>query len=1183
VTVVTGSTSTVTAPPRRRHFSAYSPHLPGLSLLAAVAVWIMRRFLFTGGVPAGTDMLGFISRSAQYATFGRLFDAWSAESFGSRRVFNFDNIMGALTLVSRNPMATVKLLDVLTLLAVGVTAYALAWSWYRRRLVATTGGLFYMASQASLAQWGSGHLNVEVVIALAPLMLLTWSSCLERFTLRRSIGFTSVIAVSFLVRADLALYILPFLVLYMAVVLLKRGEFRKGLANAACTLALAVPGVLALNSVWLIPSLAGYRVQYETLNQIFSISSLSSRSLALYPSLLGFAREIGYFSFTGVQTWYSFPWLPVWKYYVLASVIPLLAYSALWWRRDHRTVFLVTASLLATLAAPGSRPPLGGVYLWAAENIPVFGNLRDPNRWLVVQALAYAVLASLTIDYTVTAIICRLRPYLARVRPSWPDTSMIHFPLVFVMVGIGLVPVLPTFVDGLRTWHVTPSQLALLGEVRDTPGPGMAATIPFGQDYRFVAQGSYRGYEHDLGYESVLFTGRQDVGDGGWDQRSANFIAYETSLLDRGDPAFSAMLASAGVRDLISFHYPLAATHQLRSQEVGPYSQQTSAAKMRNLALKLSNRAGTDFIVAGSAAPLSFRRNIAVVLGGSQGTAALMDRPGFKPADWAIFSAEDVIETQGYSALLDLMRTANVVLLADERPLDIAVEGARPVDEFPGITSDSQTDRQEVNVPTDQSAQVGSISDVAVPIPQPQSTSSSSVFSVRLPDRIEVWARVLATQGAATIQARVDGRLVGSVTPATLGSGGFEWLRVAAVRVGSGSHRVTLSAVPSTYGDRYEVDDVRLLNPSALGAAEGQLDAQLTRVPARVAYAFDLADVAKWSWPSIPALLSPARNYRAFSTRMWKIPIGSATVRTTTPAPGGTRASRFMASAGHSLYTVAKITYKRAQNWKDRPYVYLEFKGSASGRAYQLVFNFGPGPDSRARYTFSDDFSGWRTLAFPTSEPGRGSGTIDWSRVEAASLVLPSQAKGVTFAIGVPHPSRVVTHLTVPLPIMNGKGRFSGSALQSACFGGVRHHESLRLTSGISVVVPVSSMMPSCRIYAGPRAGYRQMTPIRVRFRRSGTEKWSYSFSTLRSGVLVWTEAYDPLWKISGTGRSGSALPVMSLLNGYVVGPGRHIGTIAFVGESSAIAGLLITVVVSILLCLVAIFSRHGRAARHPD
>ena len=1071
-------------------------------------------------------------------------------------------------------MATVKLLDVLTLACAGFAAYALAWSWYRRRLVATTAGLFYMASQASLAQWGSGHLNVEVIIALAPFMLLAWSSCLEQFALRRSIGFTFIVSVDFLIRADLALYILPFLVLYLVVVPLKWGNLRKRLKNAACTLAVAVPGVLLLNSAWLVPSLAGYRVQYETLNQFFSISSLSSRSLELYPSFLGFAREIGYFAFTGVETWYSFPWLPAWEYYALASIVPILAYSALWRRHDHHTVFLALASALATLAAPGSRPPLGRLYVWAAENIPVLGNLRDPNRWLVVQALTYAILASLTIDICVTAVASWLRPRFARIRSFWPNVSILRCPLALAVVGIALLPVMPTFVVGLRTWHVTSSQSSLLGEVRDSHQPGMVATIPFSQDYRFINQGSYQGYEHDLGYESVLFTGRQDVGDGDWDQRSANFIAYESTLLTRGDPAFSAMLASAGVHNLISFHYPLVAP-QLRGQGAGPYSQQASVATMPNLKSQLSNPAGADYAIDGAAAPLSFRRNIAVVLGGAQGTAALMDRPKFMPADWAVFTADDLIETQGYRALLNLMRKADVVLFADERPLDITVEGARPVAEFPGITSSSQADRQELNVPTSQSAQVGSMNDVGIPIPQPQSRSSSSVFSVRSPRSIEIWARVLAGQSAATIQAHVDGRYAGSVTPVTLGGGGFEWSRVATVRVGSGIHRVTLSAVPSIYGDRYEADEVRLLTPPALGAATKQLDGVLASEKARVAYDFDLGDVAKWSWPSVPALLSPATKYRAFSTHMWKVPTGSHAVETPMPAPGGAKAVRFAASATRSSYTIANIKYKKVRDWKNRPYIYLNFKGSNSGRTYQLAFDLGFGPDNWARYTFSDDFSGWKTLAFPTGHPGRGRTSTDWTRVKAVSIALPSKLEGGTFAIGVPRPSKVVKNLTVPLPISLGKEGFGTSALRSACRGGVRRHALLRPASRTSVVVPVSSITNSCRVYITSRAGYQQIAPTQVRLRAAGTEKWSYSFSALRTGVLVWTRAYDPLWKVSGTGQRDSSLPVMSLLNGYIVGPGRHAGTIAFVGETSAVVGVLTTVAVAVLLCLVAICGRR--------
>jgi hypothetical protein len=271
-------------------------HVPGLSLLAAVTVWLMRRFIFTGGFPAGTDMLGFISRSAQYASFGRLYDSWSAQSFGSRREFNFDNIMGGLTLLTRNPVLTVKLVDMLTLFGAGLSAYALSWFWYRRRL-----------------------------FAIAPVMVLTLSSCLKRFTMKGATGFAFSIGVSLLVRPDLVLYMLPFLILYVVMTLATREDFRARLTNLARTAAVAVPGVLLLNSAWLVPFISGFRVGYETLNQLFAPNSLQTHSLPFFESLLGLGREIGYFNFTGLQTWYSSPWLPRWGYYAFAAVIPLLA------------------------------------------------------------------------------------------------------------------------------------------------------------------------------------------------------------------------------------------------------------------------------------------------------------------------------------------------------------------------------------------------------------------------------------------------------------------------------------------------------------------------------------------------------------------------------------------------------------------------------------------------------------------------------------------------------------------------------------------------------------------------------------------------------------------------------------------------------------------------------------------
>lgn len=1154
-------------------------HAPGVGLLGAVTIWIMRRFIFTGGIPAGTDMLGFLSRSSQNSSLAMLANPWNPSSFGSRRVFSFDNILGAVTLVTRSPMVTVKLLDVLVLFGAGLGAYALAWSWYRKRLAAAIAGLLYLASQTSLTRWGSGQLNVEIIISLAPVMLLAWSSCLQRFSIARVTGFIFAVGFGILVRADLVMYVLPFLVIYAIVVLTSRDGWKAGWANAARTLAVAVPGVLVLNAAWLLPSLHGYRPQYETLRQIFSFSQLSTRSLDLYQSVLGFGREIGYFGFTGTETWYSFPGIPLWAYYAFASVIPLLAYLALRWHRDRRTTFLVLASVIAAFLAPGSHAPLGQAYLFAARNLPVFGNLRDPNRWLIMQAIAYALLAGLTIAH-LTALATADRRARARsaTRAGW-QVSLVAVACPLVVVWIGLVPVLPTLIVGLRTWHLTPAQAALLGRLRQAPAMSRVASVPFDQDYRFLVQGSYRGFEHDLGYESVLFTGRQDVGDGSWTQRSANLVAYESALLTRRDPAFVSMLASAGVSRVVSFRYPLVASQP--SAAIGPYAEQRDVSVLRGLKPLLADRAGTDYAVMDAAAPLTFRRNLAVVLGGTQGIAALADRPRIKLGDWAAFTADDIIATRGYQRLLALMRRADVVLLAGERPADIAVEGTRPLADLAGITSDPQNNRLQTDVPTGQSAQFGALDDPVAPIPEPTVRSSTADITVRSARQVGIWARVLATPLAATIAVRVDGTVAGRVTPVTLGTGGFEWLRLATVHLRAGTHRVTLSASPSSFGGSYEVAQARVLDPAALRSAKERLHRVLTSDSARVAYDFNLADAAKWSGPRLAARLTPGKA-QAFSVRRWISPAGSGSSVTTTPAPGGATAPQFTAYPGRSVYAAAKIVYRQPRDWAGRPYIDLAFKGSDSGKLYTVEFVLGSatGVGGRARYVIDDNFRGWKTFAFATADPGSGSVRAGWQRVRSVIVALPSKSDSGTFALGLPRPSRLVRTLSVPLPVMGKDRNVAIAARKPSCVGGARVPRPAWRASSRTLRLPVGSLKPSCSIYAPSRAGFRQQPALPVRLRRTGSETWSYTVSTHQPGVLVWTQAYDPLWVLSGNGRGDVPLPVMSLLDGYLVAPGHHSGTVSLAAGSNATTGVVITALTALALLAVLLSTRLLRRAR---
>ena len=207
------------------------------------------------------------------------------------------------------------------------------------------------------------------------------------------------------------------------------------------------------------------------------------------------------------------------------------------------------------------------------------------------------------------------------------------------------------------------------------------------------------------------------------------------------------------------------------------------------------------------------------MLGGDQGLASLADWPGIKLSDWAAFTADDVISTSGFDALLPLMRRADLVLVADERPVDIAVEGTTPIASVVGITSDPQpTDSRPTSRPT-RAPSAGRCM-TSPPRFLSRCRRQAARVSVGAARTTQVWVRVLASSQAATIHVSVDGQAAGSVTPVTIGPGGFEWISLGRVRLTKGQHRVTVSASPSQYGDSFEVEEARLVDPAALTASE---------------------------------------------------------------------------------------------------------------------------------------------------------------------------------------------------------------------------------------------------------------------------------------------------------------------------------------------------------------------------
>lgn len=1158
----------VTQPPDRSALArlaaiargAVRGHALPLGLFFGVALWLTRAYFLSSQLPAGTDMLGFVSRSAENANLSTALSFWAPTSLGFPRTWSLDNVSGLLTIVSRNPVLTVKLLVLLVIFATGASAYLLAWSWYRRRTVALVAGLLYMLSQAALSRWGSGQLNVQMTVALSPILLWSWSLCLRRFTLRRALGLALLVTAVLLIRLDMILYAAPFMVLYLVVALCYPSAARP-LRNAALTLAVAVPAALALNANQILPVVLGLGPKYLTSGQLFDSAQVAVHTLNTYPSLLGLGREIGYFDYTDHITWDLFPFLPLWGYYAAASLVVICAFLALAWERHRHTIFLVAMALVAVFAGKGAAAPFGGLYAWLIGHVVIVSDLRDPNRWLVFEALALAVLAGLTVDRVVRGAA----PLLARARIPVRWGALVGRAGGVILVAAMLVQVSPIVASGLSTWQPPADELQLLTALGQVPNAGLAASIPYDQTHMFVDTPAYTGNEHDLGYESQLFSGVPVIGIGDWEQHTADFVAYTSRLLGSGDPAFVKLLASVGVSHLVSLNEPIVAA-QLVEPNRGSYYQQTEARQMAGLQPTATTPGGTLYALQSPDPEITFRPNIAVILGGRSELAAFADLPGIDASSWAAFDADDVLAEGGLPRLISLISQASLVVAGGAQPDEIAALAAPALARLPGITSDPQVGRGTLLLPSDQGAFDGGLMDATQPIPLPETTSSSSAFTLASEQRVEVWADMETSSDAADVTVTVDGRTLYSQAPLAVGADAFRWVLAGTVTLPAGRHLVTIGARGSAFGDTFEVDETRVVTSTARTSDQRQLEAALNAASAHVAYALNLD--TSGSYADAAQDFEPTGTVPGIPVDFWAPAAGTTTTAGVTPA--GAPDVQVALSSARTVYTSVAHSFASPQDWADRPYVFLTFRGTASGVTYQVQVSFGSG-SGQAVFALTDDQKGWRTVALPTDAPSQSS-NVDWSDVTAIRVAAPLGPRPEAFALGGVRLSGEQTSIPVTYPAPYAAPSAAPHGGSSApilrCAQGGPAGATASLSGGaLEVSLPVSLVGDGCRAIVLPSAGIDPL-PVVVPRTTAGAPLQA-TFTAGHSGVLVFEQAYDPGWQLSADAGVEAPMLTQSVVNGYLLPAGEHSITLTYSGDRIGMIGLAVTLLVLVGICIL--------------
>jgi hypothetical protein len=1123
-------------------------HVLGIAPAVLLATWLTRHWFLSGALPAGTDMLGFVSRAAQNRGLHQAISLWDPAGWGARRTLTIESLLGVVSSITGDAVLTVKLFALAVLVTSGVTAYALAWRIGQSRLGAATAGLLYLASQQSLSHWASGQLNVEVGIALTPLIVLLWMDNVRSFSVARACALGATAAFVVFARPDLVLYPLPFLALYVVIRLALGPDAGATLRSAALTAGFTLMSTIALSAYLVVPAVAGIRARWLTGSDLFGVQQLIDRSLGAYQSLLGFAREIGYLAFTGQETWTSHPWFPFSVYAACASVCVVLAYAGPAILREERTIFLGATAVLATFMAKGVRSPLGDPFLWLVRHVPVFGNLRDPNRWLIPQTVAYAVLGGITLAW------------LAKRLPSRATGAA----AAAAVVTIALLPVAPTLLTGFRTVSVSNEQKQLLSAIGSDHQQALVASVPYDQTYRFVKQADYSGWEHDLGSESVAVTGHPTVGDGGWDQQSADTVAYTATLLHRGDPAVAGLLGTLGVKYLLDFSYPATAPNLLA--DGGPFAQQRAVARLSGLHSLISNRAGTLFTLPSFTPALSFRPRIALVFGGRDGIAAFADASQVHLRSWAIYTADDVLAHSGIAGLLDLAKRADELVVANTDSNDLAVLASPEIAGLDGITSDPGLAAKTQIITSDASTRTGSLASETTPPAATGVHRVTTTFRVAQTERLELWARVRSNPSAARLTFDLDGRAVGSLTPVTVVGGGFRWYRIAIPTLSPGVHRLTARASASVFGRNYELDQARLISPLSRRELSRAFARLLHRHRNRILYSYTPAEIerplrtAALGRGSVDVTPGTPRNF-------WRI-IEPARVQTTAMRDGVLLAL----NPTRRYHTFVEHAFGRGLDWSGIDHLFLRFRGVGSGAIYRLLVDFNHAHRNSASLLFRDVHSGWSTLVFG----GVGIGSAkpeDWSHVVSIRLATDDRSTSALVGLGKLRVSLGAKQtLRFPLvPVAMKRHATFGNGRQAIKRGA--HALALQLSPRL--------LASDERVIVAPVTRSDGPAPPQVAFTRTGPASYRFRFRSRTPGVLMLDQSYDPRWQLKTAGRTLEPISTFGLVNGYLLPAGDYTGSIAFNGENVGELGAGVSGLSLLLLIGVALWTtRTGRRAR---
>lgn len=1085
--------------------------VPSVILIASTLV--LFRTWIGNMLPGGTDSPFLYSEMVFFKYHGlNVFTVWLPTPFGQVSQYSMYWLLSMLSTVFRSTLLTYKLAAISIALTSVFGMYAVSWSWTRSRLGALAAAIFYGFSPLSMAQWMTGHVNVQVSMALGPIMLWCIDRVLETGSKRAAVGLGLCgSALVLLTTGQGAYWILAIMVFVPVKFCVRWRNFAAMLWRGVIGALLAATVFVAASAVQLLPWASGARAVFA------GGSGLAIESLNIHAKYsLGFVKGIA-----GIP-WET--WLPLGSnvsfvsFHSLLFIVPEIAIVAfaslavLTRKGSFYIAFLIMA-VAAWFVAAGPFGPMSSYYRYIWEHVVFFRELRVPNRWLMLSSFAVASMLAMSISTVRTWSMRRktrsaapgpdaLYPHAfpkhasagrARRRGgSWRAVKVLGHSLLLVVTAWSLLELNggTILASGLPTIKPPPAAVSTYTALGRTPGDWRVLTIPFGQSWmEGPIYGDYEGIAADLGYTSALYNGRSVVSTGGWDRRASQFATFLQDLVNQGvDHHLAGLMGAVGIGYVVSnpeaaVLVPAGQANFLRSQQ----------------GLKLVSDANGMMVLENPLAQAQATQpaSSCVIAGGYPVVEDLTEDPAFSFQTTAIYFADQVVSTSGWSGLERMIAASHCLILGPGGLGELTV------------LHDSAASAPATSVAPSQ-WQSGSIDPLLdsqgdpaywVSIPPGQRlgwrTAAPSAGSYR------VWLRIMREPGAAVVPVSVNGAPAGSVRPALSGTVGYQWLPAGVIHLDRGPVHVSLDG-PGP-GVAPQIAEIALVRSTG---AQGALPAGVR--PSWVIKDKDALD---------PKLLQKA-------SVDWSHPFTAGPWHAT-PGTIAKQARRGIAvlkpaAAVREDFGLARVAIAGKIN--PRKPLAFEFQGSGKGKTFSLGFLFRDG--SQTSYSFQDVTSRPRLLFFTpqqaryTRAPLVGRTPNQYFPAHTQQQVVPdwNQLIGITLSTS--------SHVWP-----GGTVRIGGPFAVKA--PGLPHFAGSFPKAGSS----------------GTMRGVRLIDPI-VSFRAS--------LQNVKSGILNFSQSYAPQWRLSGA-RSSVHTVAFGFENSYLVENGAERAVIAYQPATVGMRGTIIS------------------------